>query len=180
MAKGLQHNFKSLTKEQSKKIDWRWKDINLRLWARVRKTRGCWHWTGGVDSSGYGSIYYQKRLWSAHRLSYSLSVGAIPRGKQINHTCDNTRCVNPKHLWIGTQQENIADRVQKKRSYRAHGSKNASSKLTERKVRNIKRLLQQGVTYSQLSRAYKVATSTIGRIARDTHWKHVKLNECTN
>lgn len=73
---------------------------------------GCWNWTGST-SRGYGQLSkgWKKAPYKAHRLSYELFVGAIPDGLVIRHKCDNPRCANPSHLEIGTQQDNVTDRV---------------------------------------------------------------------
>ena len=77
---------------------------------------GCWNWTAGRFHSGYG--YFGVAEWKekrAHRVSYRLHHGEIPEGKVICHTCDNPGCVNPEHLWLGTQKENMQDAKQKGR-----------------------------------------------------------------
>ncbi len=82
---------------------------------------GCWLWTGGKSNKGYGVISSggkDKRNLLAHRVSYEFSVGPIPEGLSVLHSCDNPSCVNPAHLRCGTTQENIAEAYQKKRKDR--------------------------------------------------------------
>ena len=78
----------------------------ITLWNRVvKKEDGCWEWTGGVTTAGYGELMINKQMWYAHRLSYTENKGNIPNGYQIDHTCENKKCVNPDHLIALSPQE---------------------------------------------------------------------------
>ena len=81
--------------------------IEERFWAKVRKTAGCWVWTGAKISSGYGEMSVKGKPQYAHRLAYELLVGPIPDGLVIDHLCRNTSCVNPAHLEVVTERVNI-------------------------------------------------------------------------
>lgn len=85
--------------------------IAARFWSKVdRKSAGeCWPWIGRRDKDGYGRLMVNKRSIGAHRVSYRLAFGEIPDGLQVRHDCDNPRCVNPDHLLIGTNQDNVYD-----------------------------------------------------------------------
>lgn len=85
-----------------------------RFWNKVNKTENCWEWQGGKDRDGYGHIRVEGKLWQAHRFS-TLLDGRDPAGKVVMHQCDNPSCVNPKHLKLGTQADNVYDMVAKKR-----------------------------------------------------------------
>lgn len=74
------------------------------------KSNGCWEWTGCRDSRGYGSLTYKQRRFTAHRFSFAYFIGSIPDGLNVLHKCDNVSCVNPSHLYLGTQVENMTDR----------------------------------------------------------------------
>lgn len=81
-----------------------------RFWTKVRKTGGCWLWTASRDRWGYGMILGPKRRPRlAHRVAWELTFGAVPIGLLVLHHCDIPHCVNPSHLWLGTQRDNLAD-----------------------------------------------------------------------
>jgi hypothetical protein len=80
---------------------------------------GCWLWTAGVCKKGYGTFELPRHTGSigAHRLSWQLHRGPIPEGMHVLHRCDIPSCVNPAHLWLGTNADNVADRVKKRRTF---------------------------------------------------------------
>lgn len=84
--------------------------VEQRFFDKVNKTEGCWLWVAPPGESGYGYLAINRRPVLAHRFSYELHNGPIPEGLQVNHTCDVRTCVNPEHLYSGTQQENMRDR----------------------------------------------------------------------
>lgn len=89
-----------------------WKKVNK------RSDNECWEWIGAKVRGGYGSSSIQKRLFQAHRLSWIIHNGEIPKGMLVCHTCDNPPCVNPSHLFLGTHLDNAKDRVLKNRQAR--------------------------------------------------------------
>lgn len=78
--------------------------------------RRCFLWTGTVSSKGYGQVSYRNKQWLVHRLSHVIHLGEIPAGKLVCHECDNRRCWNPDHLWLGTNKENMVDCSRKGRA----------------------------------------------------------------
>lgn len=144
-----------------------------RFWRFVRKGAGCWLWTGYLNSNGYGRIALpgRGRMETASRFSYRLHKGD-PSGFVVMHTCDNPACVNPSHLVLGTQKENVADMIAKRRgNWRCpSGEGNPNSRLTEDAVREIRTSAAQG---KALAEKFGVATSTISDIRKRRIWKHI-------
>lgn len=141
--------------------------------AKVEKQpNGCWYWAGGKDGKGYGLVRLPgHRAVKAHRLSFQL-YNFDPGRLQVNHRCDNPLCVNPDHLYVGTQKENVADRIARGRS--ASGERNGKAKLNAPKVRVIHRLLEQGyLSKSEIADLFAVNRKVISKIASGTNWSQV-------
>lgn len=98
-----------------------------RFWSKVHKSDGgCWLWAGARVSDGYGSMRVGQHALGAHRIAYVLQIGSIPVGVSVLHRCDNRACVRPDHLFLGSQNDNIADMIRKGRDNKASGDRNAS------------------------------------------------------
>ncbi len=89
--------------------------IEDRFFEKVEKTETCWNWTGATDGR-YGQIFHNGKSAKAHRVSYQLAYGEIGAGLKVCHKCDNPGCVNPEHLFLGSQSDNLKDCVQKRRN----------------------------------------------------------------
>lgn len=126
---------------------------------------GCWLWLGYVDKIGYGVFSIKSLNYKAHRVAYELFKGVIPKGLCVMHICDNMICVNPSHLVLGTQLENIKDRDSKGRMF---------SKLTPRDVLEIReRYVPRKVTQQSLAEEYGVSRRAVGHLLKGATWKNV-------
>lgn len=134
----------------------------------VAEESGCIRFTGHLDGEGYGRIMVARVKYMAHRLSYSLNNGPIPDGYVVRHKCDNPSCINPEHLEVGTQADNIADKVSRGRQARGSGVGRAI--LTEKSVREIR---SSPLKVSELSTLYGVSVVSIRNILRRKTWQHV-------
>lgn len=135
---------------------------------------GCWLWSAGLGSHGYGQFSLgtvADGAMPAHRFSYQHHVGPIPDGMQVCHHCDTPACVNPDHLFLGTQLDNMRDMHEKGRwTGDNRGEGNGQSKLTEDDVRAIRASTESGAA---LGRHFGVNTSAIEHIRHRRRWAHV-------
>lgn len=88
--------------------------LEERFWSRVEPTGFCWLWTGGTTKDGYGLMGWVKTTWTAHKIAYTLLVGNVPTGMQIDHLCNIRNCVNPCHLEVVTKRENARRMVERR------------------------------------------------------------------
>lgn len=140
------------------------------FWSKVvRKEDACWEWRGSRDSSGYATLGKHKE--PAHRLSYRLHCGDIPRGMVVCHRCDNPPCTNPDHLFLGTPAENSADMVRKGRSNR--GERNGHARLTEADVLTIRAERSEGWTLQAIATTHGLSIPGVHDIVTRRRWAHV-------
>lgn len=139
---------------------------------------GCWLWSAcarrGANSPGHthGMFFYSGKSLFAHRFSYMLYIGSIPPGGQVNHTCHVPECVNPRHLYLGTQKDNMCDR--KKAGNQPRGALVNKSDLTDADVIKIRDLYAScGYTYKRLGIMFGVHLSNICLICKKKIWTHI-------
>lgn len=130
---------------------------------------GCWLWDGTLQQDGYGQLSVRGASFRAHRLGYEIHRGPVPRGLYVLHRCDNRACVNPDHLYAGTNLDNIRDAVTRNRH--ATGQRNSQSKLTEVIVRTIRASSQSDC---DLARKYGVSSVAIRNARYGATWRWVK------
>lgn len=148
-----------------------------RFWTKVQKSEGCWKWKDVPCKNGYGLFNVWPEKFYAHRVMWELTRGPIPAGLFVLHHCDNPMCVNPEHLFLGTNLDNVRDMMAKgrnphgKTSYLyGHPEKNAQAKLSWDDVEKIKTLRAQGVMQKDLARQFSVSRSTIQGILYGKKW----------
>ena len=139
----------------------------------LNEETGCWIWKASLAGRGYGQIKIpgQRKQIYAHQLSYLIHYGSIPQGMMVCHTCDNTKCVKPSHLFLGTQKDNMQDMKNKGRHL--NGSKNAKAKLTEAQVRAIHTLNKKGSSQGKLAKIFGVSQGQVFRILHGHRWNHI-------
>lgn len=143
-----------------------------RFLSKVKKTNYCWLFCGQTKVGPYRSFWAKKNVL-AHVYSYKIHNGPILPGKQINHTCDNPICVNPDHLYAGTQKQNVADCKKRGRLNRNKGEKHGRAKHTEQLVLDIRKEFETCKNISEIARKYNINRRTASNIINRKTWKHI-------
>lgn len=138
----------------------------------------CWEWAkSNRTRTNYGNIYFNHKNWLAHRLSFFIHNGYLPDDLNVCHKCDNPPCVNPKHFFLGTNADNVADRTRKGRSALHQGLDNGRCKLTIEQVHEIRGLCSRGeMTKRAIGKIYGVTGELVGKIHRRELWGHIEDN----
>jgi hypothetical protein len=150
-----------------------------RFWSKVKKTDGCWLWTGAKKEWGYGVIGRGRNidlLERAHRASWILNRGPIPKGMWVLHRCDNPPCVNPDHLWLGTRQDNTDDMMSKKRNRppKLKGVDHGMNKLSESQVLRIREMWSRGrLTQKAIAFRFGIDHTSVHQIVKRKSWTHI-------
>lgn len=173
------HNMKKIMAA----IEWSEKQNNTPLLVRFEKKYAksepseCWEWNGALNARGYGFVQMNKKEILAHRLGWFFRYGPIPDGLCVLHHCDNRRCVNPSHLFLGTRTDNNADCTKKGRNgafFKTHvGRLHPNAKLDDGKIQEIRRLFSDGVIRADLARRFGVSKSNMTSIINGRTWAHV-------
>jgi hypothetical protein len=150
------------------------KDLE-RFWSKVTRAKPseCWEWNSAKDEKGYGLFWLEGQSRRAHPLAYMDKNGDIPEGMQVLHSCDNPPCCNPRHLFLGTNDDNVGDKVRKGRQARNAGERCGTSKLTERDVKEIRRLRGEGQTLREIGKQFNVTLQLVHLIYTRKAWAHV-------
>ena len=142
-----------------------------RFWSRVIKFDECWEWMGQVNRKHYGILRWDKKLQSAARVSWQIHNGPIADDLHVLHRCDLPWCVNPKHLFLGTNADNVADKVAKGRQARLAGEVNGQTTLTESIVAEIRDLYWEQYLYQQdIANRFGITQSQVSRIVNNKRW----------
>lgn len=137
---------------------------------------GCWEWTGKRDRDGYGLIRIGRKATKPSRFAWILINGDLPNlpgtlGAVVCHSCDNRLCFNPSHLFVGTQKDNIADRVSKGRC--AYGERSAKTRLTNDQAKKIVEMRKSGAKLSEISAIYGIGVSAVSHLCTGRNWKRL-------
>ena len=148
------------------------------FWDRVyslagREPNGCLIFLGHKDDCGYGRLHRDGKLVRLHRAVWERDNGQIPHGSVVMHTCDVPACIEPSHLRIGTQRENIADMDAKQRRRSQFGSNHVRAKLTESDIPRIRTMLARGDTCVSIGKIFGVTDMMIRHIKKGRAWRHV-------
>ena len=143
---------------------------------------GCWDWTG-ANGNNYGMFRYDGVLCRAHRVSYMMHKGTIPKGKFVLHKCNNKRCVNPDHLYAGNAQDNVNDSlvagthcsINPSGNRWQSGENHTGSKLMNEDVVCIKKMLRDKIKKSLICYIYEIGKSTLQNIACEKTWKGITI-----
>jgi hypothetical protein len=156
--------------------------LEERFWGKIIKTENgqCWKWSGSTNVWGYGRIGCGRRGRAkhipAHRLSWQIHYGVIPKGLKVCHHCDNPPCCNPAHLFLGTQGDNVRDcrRKGRGRSGSPKGELNPKAKLTAEQIKSIRAEYATQKTFQYLiAKKYGVTQANINDIVLGKTWRHI-------
>ena len=148
------------------------KDI-ARFWSKVQRTpNACWEWQAGFFSVGYGQFHIKSYPIGAHRVAYWIAFGVFPKNICVLHRCDNRKCVNPEHLFLGTKGDNNKDAMYKGRN--SYGERRWKAVLTEQDVLEIRKRYTAGNSdRRKLSNEYGIGYQQIWRITKGRSWRHL-------
>lgn len=131
----------------------------------------CWEWYGRIEKNGYGRITNRRNTQWVHRFMWERFYGPIPKGLDVCHKCDNRKCVNPSHLFLGTRQDNMTDACVKNRMQR--GEDRFNSVLNETIVREARQMHKNGMKITDIAKHFNIERTTIGNAIIRKSWRHV-------
>jgi len=152
-----------------------------RFWSKVNKRSNdeCWLWRGGTSIQGYGRFWLDGSMVQAHRFSWEIANGKIPdgdgpHGTCVCHTCDVPGCVNPRHMFLGSNAENLHDMKIKGRADNREGSRNPGATLDENCVVAMRELYRNGWRACDLCQLFGVTSGAVSNIIHRKSWRHVQ------
>lgn len=172
----LRRNQKYGSPVASQMVAWRWRRLSheQRFWMSVRKSDGCWLWQSGKDMDGYGAfkaVHDGVQYMRAHRYSFALHYDHHPpKGLVVCHRCDTPACVRPDHLFLGTEADNMADKMAKGRHRVLFGAEQPRAILTEEQAKAI---LNDARPHSVIAAEYGVHAQTISSLKTRVSWPHL-------
>ena len=143
---------------------------------RIEQQESCWNWIARKNKQGYGQFRWKGKVELAHRVSMMIHNGLIEDGKQVLHRCDNPSCVNPKHLFLGTNADNVKDKMKKGRHRCGpiRGEDRSDSKLNNLLIYEIRKDLEEGIlSQIKIAKKFEVSPMTISFIKHRKLWKHI-------
>lgn len=140
---------------------------------------GCWNWTATLHRGGYGLTWANKKVRKAHRVSYQLYYGEFDETLYVLHKCDNRKCVNPEHLFLGTALDNARDMISKNRHLESYskiqfkkGELHPSAKITTKDVEEIRKLIDSRImTQTKIAASYGISSMQVSRIKYKKNWE---------
>ena len=144
---------------------------------------GCMEWALGATRDGYGKVKVGGKTWRAHRAMWMAVHGDAPQGMMVCHRCDNPKCVNVEHLFLGTAAENMADKLAKGRykggpshwkTRSSAGCNNVNARINDEIARQIRGLRRSGVSAAAIAQIFNIASQTVYKVASGRSWKHVE------
>lgn len=149
------------------------------FWARVKKSTGCWEWQGACNNTGYGTVGWHGANYTAHRIAAWLAgmvdTPSAPESSRASthvlHKCDNRKCCNPDHFFLGNFADNMRDAYKKQRKTQPRGEKHTNAKLTSKQASEIRRRYKGGECQVPLAKEYKVSQRAISLLVRGETYK---------
>ena len=152
------------------------KEDEKRFWGKVliKGDNECWEWQAGLLDKGRGAFWVDGKQIRAHRFAYETKTGHITEEMFVCHHCDNGKCVNPKHLFLGTPKDNTQDMIKKGRKVTLRGENDPKSKLTRKQAEMIYSLCKEKkISQHKIGRLFNVSRSTVLAIWRGDNWKEI-------
>lgn len=138
-----------------------------RFYKYLEKKDSCWEWINHINKTGYGAIIFENKKIGAHRASWLIHYGEIPKELYVLHRCDNRKCVNPEHLFLGTAKDNMRDMIEKGRRLK----KGKKTSLSFDNVKKIRELLTEKNKHFDIAKIFDVSRQTITAINNYQNWK---------